>query len=387
MKKLLFVLAMAGLGMTVQAQTDIPTDKYSVATNRFWSNWYVGLGFDAQSWYTDQERHARLSKSPVEGGRIGLGGDLQLGKWFTPGIGVRLRGHVGEGRAVFANNIDLCSDTHKYMMWDVQAQAMFNLNNLFCGYNPKRVWTISPYIGAGVAHCMRHNGNYSPIYSVGLFNQFNVSRRFFISLDVYAQTITAEFDGLAIEDANMNLTNNRDANFGASLGVGFNIGRTGWQKTPNVSAIMDMHNQQLAALNQQISEQEYENARLKNMLANRKTETVERVVTDVVPSTPVSVFFRVDSYRIASKKDLVNVQALADAAKARNAKVIVVGYADSKTGRAEYNQELSLKRANALAVELVKMGVPKDNIEINAQGGVDHISPYDYNRRATAQIK
>ena len=74
-------------------------------------------------------------------------------------------------------------------------------------------------------------------------------------------------------------------------------------------------------------------------------------------------------------------------AKANNSKIVVTGYADSKTGSASWNQTLSQKRAETVADELVNMGVSRDNIEVVAAGGVDTLSPVSYNRRATVAIK
>ena len=110
------------------------------------------------------------------------------------------------------------------------------------------------------------------------------------------------------------------------------------------------------------------------------------MVKEVV-NTPLSVFFNINSSRIASRKDLVNVKDLVEYAKANGSKIVVTGYADSKTGSAAYNQQLSQKRADVVANELVKMGVNRDNIEVVAAGGVNNISPYSYNRRVTIQVK
>ena len=63
------------------------------------------------------------------------------------------------------------------------------------------------------------------------------------------------------------------------------------------------------------------------------------------------------------------------------------GYADSKTGSANFNQKLSQKRAETVKAELVKMGVKESNIEVVAAGGVNTLAPYSYNRRATVEIK
>ena len=74
-------------------------------------------------------------------------------------------------------------------------------------------------------------------------------------------------------------------------------------------------------------------------------------------------------------------------AKQNNAQLKVTGFADSKTGSAEYNQRLSQQRAEAVADALVQMGVERGQIEVVAAGGVDTLNPFDYNRRAVVEIK
>ena len=98
------------------------------------------------------------------------------------------------------------------------------------------------------------------------------------------------------------------------------------------------------------------------------------------------MFFNLDKSKIASRKDLVNVKNLADYSKDNNATLVVTGYADSATGPADYNRDLSQRRAETVADELVKMGVKRENIRIEAKGGVDTLVPPSYNRRATVEI-
>ena len=50
MKKFLAVLAFAGLSMSGFAQDATPTQQYSVATNSFWSNWFIEAGADWNAW-------------------------------------------------------------------------------------------------------------------------------------------------------------------------------------------------------------------------------------------------------------------------------------------------------------------------------------------------
>jgi len=181
---------------------------------------------------------------------------------------------------------------------------------------------------------------------------------------------------------------NYDMIYSLEAGLKFNLGKSTWAKVPDVDALMAMNKEQLDALNASLRDAQAENARLKNLLANQKpvAETKE-VVKKELATTAQSVFFNINKSKIASRKDLVNVQEVAKYAKANGNKIVVTGYADSKTGKAAYNQTLSQKRAEAVANELVKMGVSRDNIIVKAAGGVNDLSPISYNRRATVELQ
>ena len=172
--------------------------------------------------------------------------------------------------------------------------------------------------------------------------------------------------------------------------ITYNLGKATWSKTPDVEAIKALSQGQIDALNAQLADANAENARLNNIIKNHKcpeTKGGETKVVEKVISTPVSVFFNIGKSKIASQKDLVAVKTIAEAAKANNAKILVKGYADSKTGNANLNQKLSQKRAEAVVAELVKYGVDRANIETEAEGGVNDLSPISFNRRATVELK
>ena len=65
MKKLLMVLALVSVSFSAMAQDD-PTLKYSVATNSFWSNWFIQVGAQWNAWYSADEHGAGLDRSPLE---------------------------------------------------------------------------------------------------------------------------------------------------------------------------------------------------------------------------------------------------------------------------------------------------------------------------------
>ncbi|GAA6530281.1 MAG: OmpA family protein [Prevotella sp.] len=384
MKKFLILLACAttmSTGVFAQddqsAQDATPSQKYSVATNSFWSNWFLQGGASWNAWYSNEERGLGLAKSPLKKFRSNPGASIALGKWFTPGIGLRTKVQGIWGKSVTDDNN--YGNFNKY--WTVNEQVMFNLSNLICGYNPSRVWNVIPFAGAGFTRSMTYN-RYAMDLSVGLQSSWKVSKR----VNIYAEAgwIRMEGDGDGIQNGDYGHRgwDSHDNQLYAELGLNINLGKASWNKVPDVDALNAMHQSQIDALKSQLNDANAENERLKNELANQKpAESVKAFV-----NTPVSVFFNLNKATIASQKDLVNVRALANYAKDNSSKLNVTGYADKATGTPAYNQKLSERRAQTVANELVKMGVDSSNINAKGEGGVDDLSPISFNRRATVQV-
>lgn len=389
MKKLLFTLALAGVsvaGMAQNNETAVPEMKYSVATNSFWSNWFVQANLAGTAFYSNEEQGWELSKSPFKSFRNNLGFSVAIGKWFTPGLGLRTKFNGVWGRTVVPVEKEKAYDDNGNKYWTLNEQVLFNLSNMFCGYSNTRVWNFIPYLGAGIGRNMSAN-TYAMGLSAGILNTFRVSDRFAINLELGYSLWETDMDGIsygAIESKDGPAS--RDQMFSVEVGLTYNVGKTRWNKTPDVDALKALSQSQIDALNAQLADSQNENAKLKDMLANQKPVETTKVVKEIA-AAPVSVFFNIGKSRIASKKDLQNVKDLVEVAKANNSKIVVTGYADSKTGSAAFNQKLSQKRADVVANELVKMGVSRDNIEVVAAGGVNTLSPVSYNRRATVAIK
>lgn len=374
------VLAFAGVSMCSMAQDAEPVQKYSVATNSFWSNWFIQVGGEWNAWYSSEEHGMNLSTSPFKKFRSNPGASIAIGKWFTPGLGLRTKLQGIWGKTV-TNGVNAGS-SNKY--WVLNEQALFNLSNMLCGYNPTRVWNFIPFAGAGFGRTMTHN-LYAMDLSAGILNTFRLSRHVALNLEVGLNRLESDIDG-----GRQNAPGNRgwdshDNNFYGEVGLTFNLGKASWDKVPDVDAIKALSQSQIDALNAQLNDANAENARLKNLLANQKPQEAPAAVKAFV-TTPVSVFFNLNKTNIASQKDLVNVEALAKYAKENGSKLAVDGYADSATGKAERNQWLSEQRAKTVADELVKMGVSRDNIVTTGHGGVDELSPISFNRRATVKV-
>ena len=379
MKKLLIVLAFASVSLCTFAQDADPTLKHSVATNSFWSNWFIQVGGEWNAWYSDQEHGSGLSHSPLKGFRSNPGVAVAVGKWFTPGIGLRTKVQGIWGKQV--NHTPARQDVgNKY--WVAQEQVLFNLSNLIYGYNPERVWNFVPFLGGGFGRSMSYN-SYALGLSAGILNQFYVSKKVAINVELGLITSENDKDGNAAFTGTGRGWDAHDNHLYGEVGLTFNLGKASWDKTPDVDAIKALSQSQIDALNAQLNDANAENARLKKLLAEKSNETP--AVKELV-HTPVSVFFNINKSKIASKKDLVNVQALAKYAVDNNSKLVVTGFADSATGKPAYNQALSEKRAATVADELVKMGVSRDNITTKGNGGVDELSPVSFNRRATVTV-
>lgn len=383
MKKLLIVLAFAGVSMSSMAQDADPTLKYSVATNSFWSNWFIQVNANWSAFYSSQEHGNGLATSPLKSFRAAPNASVAIGKWFTPGLGLRTKVYGVWGRQVNSE------EKTEYKYWNAQEQAVFNMSNLLCGYNPTRVWNFSLFAGAGFERNMDAN-SYAMAYSIGLMNQWRLCKHVSINLEagwLYKENEADDNAACMSSKRNGISWENHDNQLYAEVGLTFNLGKASWEKTPDVDAIKALSQAQIDALNAQLADANAENARLKNLLANQKPAPAqEKQVVKEYVGAPASVFFNINKSTIASKKDLVNVKGIAEYAKDANANVVVTGYADSATGSKAYNQKLSEKRAETVANELVKMGVSRDNIQTVGKGGVKDLSPVSYNRRATVEI-
>lgn len=387
MKKFVIGAALLGMSMTAFAQQADPTMKYSVATNSFWSNWFIQVGGDYNIWYSNQEHGRRLDNGGdfdfLSKQRRSFGGSVAIGKWFTPGIGLRTKLQGFNSKKIGAVGV---TSQH---FWSLNEHIMFNLSNLFMGYNPERVWNISPFIGGGMARNMSAN-RYVMQLSAGINSSWRLCR----NLDLYAEAgwnrMEDNFDGN--EMAQLSNTHHgrgwedKDNHLYAEIGLTFKLGKATWNKTPDVDAIKALSQSQIDALNSQLNDLNAENGKLRKELAEKPKTTVLTKSLKEFVATPISVFFNIGKIDVALLKDLVNVRALAKYAIENNSHILVTGYADSSTGTPAINQRLSEQRANTIVEELVKMGVNRSNIRTAAGGGVKMLEYPDYDRRATVQI-
>lgn len=373
-------VAMAQQEMEVVEQVDViqVQDKYQVITNKFWSNWFFSLGGGAEATFGDNDKAGSFGK------RISPTLNFAVGKWFTPGLGLRVqysglqaRGYTYDAGANYVKGTQM-KDGYYKQRWDymnLHGDVMFNLNALFGGYNQHRVYEIIPYLGAGFTHNYSGPQREALAVNAGIINRFRVSNAVDINLELSAMGVEDKFDG------ETGGKHGFDGVLSATVGLTYRFPVRGF-KRPMPQLISQA---ELAIMQQQMAQLAAANQQLQNALVNAQNQPVAEVSeTEVVVQSdiaPRTIFFTIGSDNV-SPREVMNLSYLADQMKEfPDATYTVNGYADSSTGTPSFNQALSLKRAQAVVDVLVKdFGISADRLKISADGGVDKFGQPILNR-------
>ncbi|UYU76080.1 OmpA family protein [Bacteroides thetaiotaomicron] len=393
MKKVIVLSALLLVtGMSVYAQEDFSksikttttivenADKYKVETNRFWSNWFVTAGGGALIFFGDHNMQMKF------GDRLSPALDIGFGKWFTPGIGVRfmysgltIKGATQNGSHSTGKVYDASQwlDEQKFDFMNIHGDVLFNASNLLCGYNEKRFWSVTPYVGLGWILTWETPRARNFNASIGLINSFRLSSAFDLNLDVRGTATKDEFDGERggrKEEGLLSVT----------VGVTYKFPRRTWGRS-TVKTIT-FSDEELRLMREQLKAMNGENNRLKNELVETSNKVTERVVETNILSAPYLVTFQISRYAL-SNEARVNIGFQAKIMKEnKNAVYTIIGYADKGTGTKEFNQFLSKSRAEAVYNCLVnEFGVPASQLKITYEGGVDNMF-YDDPRVSRAVI-
>lgn len=403
MKKLMFALAVASLSSGVYAQQgsssssspviveesaevmEVPTDKYKVETNRFFDNWFLSFGGGAQVLFDDYGNDLDFKK------RISPTFNVAIGKWFTPGLGLRLQlSGIQAKSAARSDNAPYIRGgeqdggfyKQKFNYLNLHGDILFNVSGMIAGYNPDRVYDFIPYTGFGYNRLLDKPHTRALAVNFGIINRFRITDAWDINLELSGMVTEDRFDGKVQGKA-------ADMTIGASLGFAYNFPQRGFKHVPDVNAIMALSASQMDAINAALAEQIAQNQKLKKQLANQQPVEVvnEKVIVKEVPAAPQSIFFEIGSSVLPPKSE-VNLQTIAQMMKDNpNMTLSLTGYADSDTGSAAWNKQLSENRANAVADALVKLGVNKNRLVVVGKGGVETLTPPSFNRRVIIEAQ
>ena len=350
----------------------------------------------AQATYTDKEgneyqfkKHAFLD---LQGGaQYTLGeakfGDLispnvqiGLGYQFSPVFGMRLQANGWQSKGGWngflpAGEKEAFTAFYKYKYVAPGLDFMFNLSNLFCGWNPNRVFNVTAFIGGG-ANIAWDNGEANEIGSTlsslekynlenlwdgtkvrpfgraGIDLEFKVSKAVSIMLEGNANITTDKY--------NSKNADNPDWYFNALAGLRINLGKSHTKTEPvkEVPAPRPV--------------EEYVKPEPKPApVEEKKVEEIRR-----------DVFFVINSNKIRESEDAKIKEVVDYLNQYPEAKVVVTGYADAGTGNDRINDAISAKRAAAVVKALKeKYGIEESRITEDSKGArVQPFSENDKNR-------
>lgn len=391
MKKCLMLLAAASVVVTLPLKAQVVEevavvqvqDKYPVITNSFWDNWFFSLGGGASVLMGDGDHAGSFGK------RISPTLNVAVGKWFTPGVGLRLqysglqaKGFTDQKDADYVRGNQFKGGYYKqrFDYMNLHGDVLFNLNALFGGYNRQRVYEVIPFVGAGFIHNYTKPRREVLALNVGVLNRFRLSDALDINVEFSALGTEDKFDG------EIGGSRSFDSMLNLTAGITYRFPSRGFRR-PVPQLISQA---ELALLQDNLAVMAARNAELQNALAEAKSQPVAEVTETevVIPSdiAPRTVFFSIGSSEV-SPREAMNLSYLAEQMKQFPQTTYTVnGYADAATGSAEFNKQLSLKRAQAVVDVLVhKYGIAADRLKADANGGVDRFGQPILNRVVLVQ--
>jgi outer membrane protein OmpA-like peptidoglycan-associated protein len=390
------------------------------------NNWFISLGGGPALLQGEQDTKAKLSE------RFRYSGELSVGKWFNPYFGSRLqvvggslrgfnytanKGGEIKDRYVFAdrsrgpypigyyaegnwNKFKLVGDGfwQDFKYATVSFDLMANFTNLFFGsYREKNAVDFIPYVGAGFIHGFNSisNPDHNNVFvNIGGRANFNLSPKWAIYLEPQVIIASNELDGYV---------GNRPYDMIGNLLVGlqFNINKKFKQ------AESALTKEEINYLNSRINDNRslIENQqdileRQQNLLERLDRRPAQKEVTEPQSSgsssgstsssvstsgtsklLPSYIYFQLDSYKIPFSEQNKLRDVILYLKEHPNSKLLLIGYADKKTGNNVHNLKLSKKRAEAVASELKYQGLNPNRLIIEWRG--DNEQPFaqnDWNR-------
>lgn len=251
---------------------------------------------------------------------------LKVQKDFTPVFGVNVEGLASFGDNHYGNISTVVRSIN------TGVNGVINWSNLLCGYNgTPRKFEVSTEAGLGWLHSWTGHKNYLTA-KTGAVLAFNVDK--------------ARAHSIVVNPAvywNLNRTGKVQFNKGCAQ-LGLLVGYVYHFKTSNGTHSFKTYD--IGTMNREINS-------LKAKLAEKPTEVIREIIkSDTITNTVgnIVVYFAQNSYELTAT-------AMTELAKVPNgAEVRVVGEA-SPEGTAEYNKELSQKRADAVSDYLTEKGV------------------------------
>ena len=340
-------------------------------TNGAFDNMFINLGAGVNS----------VAEKKFGLGKMGIATDVAIGKWFSPTIGVRAGWHG-------INNTSKSGELNKAPFHYIHGDLLWNISNAIDGYKETRFWNFIPYASTGLS-LIKHHGlkkfDQEFAAGVGLLNSLRLGERVNLNLDL--GIIAARADAYK-----MNGFVGRYVGFPtATLGMQFNLGRTGFDRLSSVMPVIvpvPFTEAQYNALKDKVAALERENAQLKNKIADLENQLApfknlvdgqtylfqngRFTAVEAKVASPATIYFDLGSAKV-SEREKAHLEFFANSAVDNTTKLLLTGSADKQTGTAKGNQKLSEKRVDAVKALLEKLGANGSNIETVANGDTKNV--------------
>ena len=393
MKRLNFILgaaALAAVALTaspaVNAQENGNRDENGKVvrgpyeTNRFGDNWFIGAGGGVNVFLHDGYKV-----------NIGPSIDAGFGKWFTPAVGMRV-GYSGFATRFWADNPSVLGNTldqeeNQYLQkmgyMYVHGDFLWNMSNAIGGYKETRFWNLVPYLHAGFYRGYGMDGadyaNNELAVGAGLLHNLRLTERLDLVVDMKAIVVNGRVIGADDPSIQPSVT----------MGLAVDLGYPGFVRTSSVMGAMELAAaDQIAALQAAAVALELANATLEEdviALENRNKQ-LDKMVVDLKKNqnttddmsdmlkdmSPVAVYFNIGKATLSVDEmqhlEYIAKNILAKADKQSKVYLTVVGSADSNTGTAKRNKDLSEARSKYVSDLLTsKFGIAKDRLVVKSE--------------------
>ena len=392
MKRLRFILgaaALAAVAMTaspvINAQENGNRDENGkivrgpYETNRFGDNWFIGIGGGVNVYLEDGYK-----------GNIGPSLDANLGKWFTPSVGMRV-GYSGlnsrfwsDQPTVLGNTLDTDEGMYaqKFGFMYFHGDFLWNMSNAIGGYKETRFWNFVPYIHAGYFRSdgIDENNDFADnqfAMGAGLIHNLRLVERLDLVIDMRATVLSGSVHG----GSGVSLLPSVTAGLAVDLGWPAFVRTSTVLTDVELAAADQIAAFEAAALALEITNAELatENEMLKNANAGLKSQMNKMKNTPPAQTvdlfngmTAPAVYFEIGKATL-SVDELAHLEFIAKnilAKVEKNSKVYltVMGSADSNTGTAKRNKQLSEARGKYVADMLTsKYGIAQDRLVVKSE--------------------
>ncbi|MBR5689157.1 MAG: OmpA family protein [Prevotella sp.] len=360
MKKVKFILVAMVAMLTTTAMAQATYTAADGTTYQFKKHGFLNLEGGAQ--YTLGEAKFKDLISP----NVQLG----LGYQFSPVFGARIQANGRQSKGGFNTDINT---VYKYKYVAPGVDFMFNLSNLFAGWNPKRVFNLTLFLGGGAnigfendeANDLARQGvpfrylwdgsQVLPFGRGGLEFAFRLSDAVRLVIEGNANITTDKYNSKQAENA--------DWYFNALAGLRINLGKS-------YTAVAPVFVE---------PEPQPEPVKVVEEKPQPKPQPVKPAKVEPLRR---DIFFTINSTKVVEQEE-VKVREIVDYLnKYPKAKVNVTGYADAGTGNDVINDRLAAGRADIVANLLMqKYNIPADRIMKDSKGSrVQPFAENDLNR-------